>query len=963
MSVYNPLWGPKKATHKKDIDSLVKKPSPTEVALPTAKPTVQTQSGDAGVHREDVESPDLQAPAVHEYDVYARPFVPSILRTINNCEAQIITTPPRHCIDYRSYTQSFMGTDFFPVPISIMAEPGDSDDIISSMLSETSYPDYFNALIGLESAAKAQENESHALYELTLYRVDIPLDGQVWALSVPGLREDLPLLEMGDVVQVRQLWVDHTGRLPLPPYGYAPSHFEEIALAGVFWNGIQYDASVQGVNRAGEMVYLRVNELNCLHHGASSVAVNVVIPLKTAVIEGQRRALAAVSQQLRQIVRPRDDQVHDQENLSMILNGTTESNEEAANDWTRRMLFPIQTYGQLQTRLRNVPHRALFDPAVNYEQAHAVNDICVNEYGTLPYLISGPPGTGKTKTLVEIAMQLLNSTDIAHILICAPSEAAADTLALRLKEYLSVKQLLRLNRPGRADNEVPSELTQYCYMKRDMYYLPPFKTLMAYNVVVTSCRDAAMLAEAHITNSHLWTMERAMYSAFHPEAAPLTLALHWGALLIDEAAQATEIDILPAINIVCPPLSYAAHLLQPRFVMAGDEHQLGPRTSSQDSRVSQSLFARLSARPLYASHPLSRSNSKPSSGPPVLKKSMLPITYPPFTNLVRNYRSHPAILSVPSALFYNNTLIPEAPSPSTPLQSSPLWRGRKWPVLFLPHTRPDEIEREGGGWYNLSEARIACSLANSLVYEAGVKQDDVCIISPFAAQVKMVRSLMRSSRYGGGSGLWDVNIGPLEAFQGLEKRVVVLCTTRTRERFLEMDRKRGLGVVFQPRRMNVALTRAKEGLIVIGNPEILGKDEHWRAWMAFCWRNELVGMEGGSKWEGPGEADEGKAGVLEKALVAREKQGRGEEGKLLGKGVDDEEGKDRYEEWVESFREILEEEANRDEAGHVHEDEHGHEFDHGDDDLDKELDDEDEDDEEVGDWIAEGAHSQGAPLS
>ena len=72
--------------------------------------------------------------------------------------------------------------------------------------------------------------------------------------------------------------------------------------------------------------------------------------------------------------------------------------------------------------------------------------------GVLPYLISGPPGTGKTKTLVETAMQLLNTT-IYHVLICAPSEAAADTLTLLLKQYLNAKQMLRLNRPGRADNE------------------------------------------------------------------------------------------------------------------------------------------------------------------------------------------------------------------------------------------------------------------------------------------------------------------------------------------------------------------------------------------------------------------------------------------------------------------------------------------------------------------------------
>jgi helicase MOV-10 len=443
------------------------------------------------------------------------------------------------------------------------------------------------------------------------------------------------------------------------------------------------------------------------------------------------------------------------------------------------MLFLTDADGNVQTQLRKAPHRGLFDPAINYEQAHAIKDVSLNAHRILPYLISGPPGTGKTKALVELAMQLLSTTDVCHMVICAPSEAAADTLALRLKRHLNTKQMLRLNRPGRADNEVPRDLLQYCYIKDDMFHLPSFKKMMTFNVVVTSCRDAAMLAEAHLTNNDLWTIQRNTAVAFNPAEPAPTPPLHWTALLIDEAAQATEMDVLPAISVICPPPDYPTPLLQSRLVMAGDEHQLGPRTSSHDPKYSTSLFARLFNRPLYKDHPLSRSNTKPSSGAPVLKRSMLPMTYPPFTLLIRNYRSHPAILSVPSLLFYSDTLIPEAPLAKTPLQDSSLWQGRKWPVLFLLNTAPDEIERDNGGWYNVFEAHIACTLAQILVSESAVEQADICIMSPFAAQVKLIRSIIRSSQYGNGAGLWDVNIGPLEAFQGLEKRVVIICTTRT----------------------------------------------------------------------------------------------------------------------------------------------------------------------------------------
>lgn len=771
--------------------------------------------------------------------------------------------------------------------------------------------------MNIECKAKKEEQDGLALYKVPLQRIQGP-DGDLWALSVPGVREDNPHIEMGDILSLRQLWVDSFGKLMNMPNSGGPH-----PLVPKCWTGVQYDASIYSIERAREIVYLKVEGLRFLPAGWSglSMEVNICFPLKENLLRAQRGALASVHLELKKAIRT--EYQYD----SMIL-GDSRGNfkdiswtsddlspeklqQSSNNDWICRMLFPTEDDGQLQTKLRKIPHRALFDHAVNYEQAHAVNDVCINDYGTLPYLISGPPGTGKTKTLVETAMQMLNTTDIAHILICAPSEAAADTLTVRLKQYLNNKQLFRLNRPNRADNEVPPQIIQHCYMENDMFCLPPFKTLMTFNVVVTSCRDATILTDARLTNNDFWTLEQNMLSALHPEEEAPVISLHWGALLIDETAQAVEVDVLPAMSAVCPPSRHPPNLLQPRFVMAGDENQLGPRTSSRDLDFSTSLFARLFDRPLYKNHPLSRSNVNPSSGPPVLKSTMLPIIYPPFTLLFRNYRSHPAILSIPSSLFYNDTLIPEASTPSTPLQRLQLWRGRRWPVLFVPHNGPDELERDGGGWYNISEARTACDLAQRLVTEGRVQQSDICIMSPFAAQVKVLRSLIRSNRYGVGSGLWYVNIGPLEAFQGLENRAVIICTTRTRERFLERDEKAGFGIVRQKRKMNVALTRAKEALIVIGSPAVLGTDEHWREWLAFCWRNGLVADEK-KVWKGAREGymQSARIGVLERVLIARDERSRRESRPALGAGTAELDigWNAEYEGWVESLREALDDE-------------------------------------------------------
>ena len=83
-----------------------------------------------------------------------------------------------------------------------------------------------------------------------------------------------------------------------------------------------------------------------------------------------------------------------------------------------------------------------------------------------------------------------------------------------------------------------------------MFSLPPFKDLMAFDVVVASCQDASILAEARMTNNDLWTMQKAMISAFNPREEMPTPPLHWTALLIDEAAQATELDVLPSRSVV-----------------------------------------------------------------------------------------------------------------------------------------------------------------------------------------------------------------------------------------------------------------------------------------------------------------------------------------------------------------------------------------------------------------------------
>lgn len=431
--------------------------------------------------------------------------------------------------------------------------------------------------------------------------------------------------------------------------------------------------------------------------------------------------------------------------------------------------------------------------------------------------------------MCEIVAQLGKDPGFhGSILLCAPSNPAADTLALRLKAHFEPKCLLRLNQCSRTFAEVPQELLPYCYVKDDLFNLPPLSKLMGYKIVVTTCQAADILVQARVTNRDLTSLQNNMISILNPELRAGQAPLHWASLLIDEAAQATEPECLIPLTVVSPPTLYPRHEC-PIFVMAGDQHQLNPRTYHRSTTLHISLFERLSNISVYASHPLARKTLHRT-----LHQS--PMLRPPFVNLVRNYRSHPAILAVPSSMFYENTLIPEALITDSLLPWS-VWRGRRWPVLFACNGGIDnceDIRGVGGGWHNTREANKAIAYARDLLDQAMVSdQSEICIMSPFPAQVYLLRRLARQSK------LWAVNIGPTEAFQGLESRFVIVCTTRARQRFLDEDQLRGHGIVNEKKKFNVAITRAKEGLVVLGNPWVLATDPCWLTFMHFCWRNSL----------------------------------------------------------------------------------------------------------------------------
>ncbi|KAK0099409.1 hypothetical protein ONS95_003520 [Cadophora gregata] len=841
----------------------------------------------------------------HELNVFARPFVSEALSVINELKGHVIDTQGVKDINFEIYVGRCLGWDFLPAIPRPIPPPTITPTALASLeltdvLMHTTYEYYFRAHLEAEIASQGKENETYALFGHGIKKPSYDPNGPstTFSILVPGLRENSPYIEEDDIIQLRELIYDKYNRLLgmdswMKPADQPPDYGLDTTLARRYqgdpapgWTGIIYNARVLAVRRKDITLIIRVGGTPLVREwvrSSSRFNIQFLVPMKR--YRPMKDVLPIVQEVLRHADRTRYPSMNGVITQSLAKSLTQPLGPEQIialqsppnAPWLQSMLFPIEADCDTQTKLNSYHFKQLFfDEQLNREQKKAIESICSRNYGTLPFLVSGPPGTGKTKTLVEVALQLVKRSDgVSHVLFCAPSDPAADMIVQRLRPHFNGNELLRLNRSSRPFAEVPGGVLPFCCICEDRFDLPKFQQIMACKVVVTTCRDASLLLHSRLSNVDLIAAEYGLRCSINPHATPpAVIDLHWTALLIDEAAQAMEPEALIPLAIVAPPPGSAKLAIQPLVIMAGDEHQFGPRTSLASSPLKTSLFARLFARPVYSEHPLSRGKSGERQ-PKILKQTMLPIARPAFANLIRNYRSHPAILAVPSSRFYFDTLEPEATNTDC-LASWSGWRRPNWPVLFHNNPSEDSMDLENGGWSNAGEAHLACEYASRLVNSGLVSQKDICIMSPFKAQVARLRSIVRDPRF----GLWDVDIGPTEAFQGLERDVVILCTTRSKRRFVVEDVRAGQGIVGMRRSMNVALTRARFGLVVIGRGEVLMEDEHWRAFVGFCGRNGLVVGDGVEVGEGSGGEERGQLTRLEKVLLDREEREKEREWEL-----------------------------------------------------------------------------------
>ncbi|XP_047317361.1 probable RNA helicase SDE3 [Impatiens glandulifera] len=440
-------------------------------------------------------------------------------------------------------------------------------------------------------------------------------------------------------------------------------------------------------------------------------------------------------------------------------------------------LFPSESEQMRVIRPVHVPSLSL---ALNEEQKVSVQTILGCRGGS-PYVIYGPPGTGKTVTLVEAIFQLYTQQRNIRILVCAPSNSAADHLLevlLSLKgSQLNLDDIFRMNAIARPFEDVNPDILEFCIHEDGVFKCPTLRSLQSFRIIICTYMSSCLL--------HAEGVQRG----------------HFSHIFLDEAGQASEPETMVPLSNLC--------LRRTVVVLAGDPKQLGPVIHSKEAEelgMGMSFLERLFDECVHY-----------EGG----NRNYV-------TELVQNYRSHPDILHLPSEIFYNGQLIACKRNTGFSTTGLDFLPNKEFPILYIGIQGSDEREGTNPSWFNRFEASKVVEIIRILKDKNVVKAEDIGVITPYRQQVLKINKALESFDCS------DVKVGSVEQFQGQEKEVIIISTVRSTIRHNEFDRTFCLGFLSNPKRFNVAITRAKSLMIVIGNPHITSKDPYWNTLLWYC---------------------------------------------------------------------------------------------------------------------------------
>ncbi|XP_030621793.1 DNA-binding protein SMUBP-2 [Chanos chanos] len=411
-------------------------------------------------------------------------------------------------------------------------------------------------------------------------------------------------------------------------------------------------------------------------------------------------------------------------------------------------------------------------------------------------IIHGPPGTGKTTTVVEIILQAIKQGQ--KILCCAPSNVAVDNLVERLAK--SKAKVLRLGHPARLLESIQKHSLDAVLAQSDNTSIiadirkDMDKTYGEMKKVRDKGQRGNLKRELGELRRELKSREEAAVTQIL-KGASVVLATNTGAcddgplkflpdghfdlVVIDECAQALESSC------------WIALLKAPKCILAGDYKQLPPTIKSQNAAskgLSVSLMERLIQK----------------YGDTVVRM------------LTTQYRMNAAIMQWASENMYQGKLTAHPSVEKHLLRDLPGVADTEDTgiALLLIDTagcglsEMEDTDEQSKG--NQGEADIVALHIKALT-EAGVKNKDIAVIAPYNLQVDLLRQKLSHKHT-------DLEIKSVDGFQGREKEAVVLSLVRS-------NRKGEVGFLAEDRRINVAVTRARRQIVVVCDSQTVRNHE------------------------------------------------------------------------------------------------------------------------------------------
>eukprot|EP01042_Synura_sphagnicola_P001073 gene1073-1209_t len=421
-------------------------------------------------------------------------------------------------------------------------------------------------------------------------------------------------------------------------------------------------------------------------------------------------------------------------------------------------------------------------PELNHSQLAAVRAVLSKPLS----LIQGPPGTGKTVTSATIVYHLAKQ-NMGQVLVCAPSNVAVDQLTEKIHQ--SGLRVVRLSAKSReAVTSSVDHLTLHVMVRNldtpDKAELRKFQLLKDELGDLTSA-DAKRYRQLRIqAEKEILQAADVICTTCVGAGDPRLGNFRFRQALIDESTQAMEPECLIPIVLGVKQL-----------VLVGDHCQLGPVVMCKKAAkagLTQSLFERLV---LLGTRPI---------------------------RLQVQYRMHPALSEFPSNMFYEGTLQNGVSDLERVLPGVDLpWPNPSRPMFFLISNGGEEIGPSGTSFLNRTEASAVEKLV-TMMLKTGIVPDQIGVITPYEGQRAFVVSHMQRNGPLKSDLYHEIEVASVDSFQGREKDFIILSCVRSNEQ-------QGIGFLRDPRRLNVALTRARYGVIIIGNARLLAKNPLWNA--------------------------------------------------------------------------------------------------------------------------------------